>query len=106
MNHIQPDIGSWFENIDSGERFEVVAIDDAHQMVEVQYQDGTLDEFGLGQWQALPLVTAVPLEDANSAYGTAASEQDPDLLSSEMPRPEDLLDRIEGESPGGGDEFF
>lgn len=104
MAHLQPDIGSWFENIDSGELFEVVAIDELHQTIEVQYLDGTLDEFELDQWQGLPVIDAVPPEDANIAYGMTVQEQDPNAIGGDIPERGNPLDTVEGESFSGTDE--
>ncbi len=104
MTHLQPDIGSWFEDIDSGQLFEVVAIDELHQTVEVQYLDGTLDEFDLFQWHSLPFVVAAPPEDANVAYGMTALEQDPNAVGGEIVERGNPLDTMEGESFIGTDE--
>ncbi len=45
----QPGIGDWYRLHDS-ELFEVVAIDDTAGTVEVQFFDGTLEEFELNDW--------------------------------------------------------
>ncbi|SDK23068.1 DUF6763 family protein [Microbulbifer yueqingensis] len=104
MANSHPDIGNWFEMIESGQLFEVVAIDDLHKTVEIQYLDGMLDELDLEQWLTLPLVPAAPPEDANVAYGMTAREHSP--ASSETPLPEQLnpLDSLEGETFSGTDE--
>jgi len=103
MAHLQPDIGNWFEDIESGQLFEVVAIDELHQTVEVQYLDGTLDEFDLDQWHGLPVIGAAPPEDANIAYGMSALEQDPNTREIDLAAGSPL-DTLEGESFIGTDE--
>ncbi|MGB8694750.1 MAG: DUF6763 family protein [Steroidobacteraceae bacterium] len=45
----QPGIGDWYRLHDN-ELFEVVAIDDTAGTVEVQFFDGTLEEFELHDW--------------------------------------------------------
>ena len=45
----QPDIGEWYRLRES-DLFEVVAVDDVEGTVEVQYFDGTLEEFELDDW--------------------------------------------------------
>lgn len=47
----QPDIGEWYR-VRGGDLFEVVAIDDGDATVEVQYFDGTVEEFDLDDWEA------------------------------------------------------
>lgn len=101
MAQLQPDIGNWFENIEDGTLFEVVAIDDFERTVEVQYLDGTVDEFDLDHWQTLPVVDAPAPEDANAAYGLTARELAPDTGQMDFNNP---LDTIEGDSFGGTDE--
>ncbi|SHE50806.1 hypothetical protein SAMN04487965_0042 [Microbulbifer donghaiensis] len=104
MAHLQPEIGSWFEDLDSGLLFEVVAIDELQQTVEVQYLDGTLDEFELDQWQGLPVVSAPPPEDSNAAFGLTAIEQDPNVSGFEFSPGLGPLDTMEGETLPGTDE--
>lgn len=104
MAHLQPEIGNWFEDIDSGMLFEVVAIDDLQQTVEVQYLDGTLDEFEFVQWHSLPVIGAPPPEDSNAAYGMTVVEQDPNASGFEFSTGLGPLDTMEGESLPGTDE--
>ncbi|WP_237056013.1 DUF6763 family protein [Microbulbifer sediminum] len=104
MAHSHPDIGNWFEMIDSGQLFEVVALDDLHRTVEIQYLDGTLDELDMEQWQSLPLATAAPPEDANIAYGMTAREHSPSSSDATLPDQQNPLDYLEGESFSGTDE--
>lgn len=101
MAQLQPEIGAWFEDIGNGALFEIVAIDDLERTIEIQYLDGTVDEFDLDQWQQLPIAGAAPPEDAYAAYGMTASELDPDTGQMD---PNNPLDRIEGDSFGGTDE--
>lgn len=103
MTQMAPDIGNWFEDLESGEVFEVVALDEFHQTVEVQYLDGTVDEMDREYWISRSLAPAAAPEDAHAAYGQTAREQDPDSAGS---NPELLspLDNLEGESFAGTDE--
>lgn len=47
----RPEIGEWYRTR-SGNTFEVVAVDDHDGTVEVQYFDGTVEEFDLDDWEA------------------------------------------------------
>jgi len=47
----QPEIGEWYR-IRNGDSFEIVAVDDDDRTVEVQYFDGTVEEFDLDDWEA------------------------------------------------------
>jgi hypothetical protein len=46
-----PTIGDWY-SLRGGELFEVVAVDEPEGTVEVQYFDGTVEEFELADWLA------------------------------------------------------
>ena len=48
-----PIIDNWYYHLDKGQRFQVVAMDEESQTVEVQYFDGTVDEHGLETWYQL-----------------------------------------------------
>ena len=48
-----PIIDNWYHHLDKGQRFQVVAIDEESQTVEIQYFDGTLDEHDLETWYQL-----------------------------------------------------
>ena len=51
MNAIRPIVGQWYRG-GTNELFEVVAIDDQDQTIEIQYFDGTVAEFELEDWEA------------------------------------------------------
>jgi hypothetical protein len=51
MSVQQPGIGDWYR-LRGGEIFEVVAVDEKGETVEVQYFDGTLEEIELADWQS------------------------------------------------------
>jgi len=46
----QPTVGSWYR-LESGETFEIVAIDDDEGTIEVQYFDGTVEEMDFEDWE-------------------------------------------------------
>jgi len=48
-----PIIGNWYYHLDKGQRFRVVAMDEASQTVEVQDFDGNVDEHELESWYQL-----------------------------------------------------
>ncbi len=60
---MDPIVGNWYQHIDKGLDFEVVAIDEQTASVEIQYLDGTLDEISLEDWYELDLDPAEPPDD-------------------------------------------
>ncbi|MDJ0709656.1 MAG: hypothetical protein QNJ14_04660 [Woeseiaceae bacterium] len=57
-----PVIGQWFRR-PNGTLFEVVAIDEGDQTVEIQQFDGTIDEVDVDRWQDLMLTEVSAPED-------------------------------------------
>jgi hypothetical protein len=105
MARHRAEIGSWFEEVESGQIFEIVALDELQRTIEVQYLDGSLGEFDSEQWRHLPLVPAAPPEDANAAYEPSGDEP---LIGNDAANPSDgnsPLDQLEGDSFIGTDEF-
>jgi len=62
---IEPVVGDWYRS--HGQLFEVVAIDDDDDIIEVQHADGDLEEIDMDDWntrcRAASLATAEPPED-------------------------------------------
>lgn len=84
-----PLIGSWYQDIAESQFFEVVAIDEQANTIEIQYLDGSIDEFEMDGWEQLPLISAEPPEDPGPAYGLSvedlSSEDDSHLYGSVNP---------------------
>ncbi len=45
-----PVVGNWYHHLDKGQRFEVVALDEAARVVEIQHFDGDVEEMDLDAW--------------------------------------------------------
>ena len=80
-----PIIGKWFRR-PNGTLFEVVAIDEDAQTIEIQQFDGTIDEVDLENWPALLLTEVSAPEDWSGSV-----DMDP----------EDYVGRKDSEMPSG-----
>lgn len=49
--------GQWYENLEEGEAFQVLSVDEDSEMIEVQYEDGDIEEIDYETWQELDLET-------------------------------------------------
>jgi len=67
-------IGQWYHDVALERLFEVVAFDDYSGAIEVQYEDGTVDEFDSDTWRDLILLTASQPDDWRSSL--ELSEED------------------------------
>ena len=56
-------IGQWYLRWDTGELFQVIAIDEQNRTIEIQNFDGDIDEMDAAAWQGLPIGFAEPPED-------------------------------------------
>lgn len=58
-----PIVGEWYHMPEKAQKFQVVAIDDHSDTVEIQYFDGNLDEMDLAAWYALDVEHVEEPED-------------------------------------------
>ena len=58
-----PIVDNWYQHLDKGQKFKVVAIDDVGTTVEIQHFDGDLEELELETWYQLDLEPIAEPED-------------------------------------------
>jgi len=61
-----PEVGNWYKNR-HGDSFEVVAIDEHTSTIEIQYFDGTLEEYDQDTWVELH---PHPIEAPDDFFGS------------------------------------
>ena len=66
VNEADPITDNWYQHLDKGQRFLVVAVDDENGLIEIQYFDGDLDEIELPQWYQMELE---PIEEPENWSG-------------------------------------
>lgn len=76
MSDLDPIVGNWYKNLEDETRFEVVALDEKAQAIEIQYFDGEVEELDLDTWYDLVLEAIEAPEDWSGAY----DELDPEDL--------------------------
>jgi hypothetical protein len=64
---LAPEIGQWYQRADRPQPFQVVAIDGRAETVEIEYFDGTVDEWPLAHWYALDIEPSGAPPDASGA---------------------------------------
>ena len=74
MSDVDPIIGNWYRNQETGNDFEVVALDEDAQTVEIQYFDGELEEFDLDAWYELPIDPIEAPEDWSGPFDEMESD--------------------------------
>lgn len=71
---IDPVVGQWYEPLDKGQRFEVVAFDEDVGTVDIQYFDGDLDDIDLDTWYELDIQLSEQPEDWTGPVDSVAKE--------------------------------
>ena len=89
-----PVIGQWFRR-PNGTLFEVVAIDEMANTVEVQQFDGTVDEFDVERWADLLLTEASAPEDWSGSVDMMREDFMTDIGMSTQEDWSDPLDMID-----------
>ncbi len=71
---IEPIIDNWYQHLDKGQLFRVVAIDSEDGVVEVQHFDGDLEEIPLDAWRQLELDLAEQPENWSGPLDVAEED--------------------------------
>lgn len=75
--------GQWYEDLEENEIFKVLKVDPDQELVEVQYENGDIEEIDLDTWNELDL------EHAQEPEGWASDEEDPKKAKEEEEEEED-----------------
>ena len=67
-NDIDPILGNWYQHLDKGQLFRVVAIDEDNEVIEIQHFDGDLDEVEMSLWQEMDIDLAEEPENFSGPY--------------------------------------
>src|ERR1700722_19175486 len=78
MNVIRPIVGEWYRG-GTNELFEVVAIDDQDETIEIQYFDGTVAEMDFDSWNEHLWDDLIEAADAPEDWSGAIDVESEDL---------------------------
>jgi hypothetical protein len=78
MHQIQPTVGQWYLRSETGQRFEVIDIDDGDGMIEIQDEEGTLDELDSDTWSTLGIELTQQPHDATLSFDNVAEPDEAD----------------------------
>ncbi len=73
-----PRIGDWYQTV-SGDRFEIVAIDEEESTLEVQYFDGAVEEIDQDSWDEMEIDSIEPPEDWSGSFDIEREDYGVDL---------------------------
>lgn len=103
---LDPIPGNWYQHLDKGLDFEVVAVDEDNATIELQYVDGTLDEISLDDWYEMDLEPAEPPDDWSGPLDDEDAD-DTDVAASDADSEgdEEWDDAPRGRRPGRTDDL-
>ena len=78
MNTPRIQVGRWFKTVE-GENLKVVAFDSDDGVIEVQFYDGTVEEYDLDDWDDLQVKSIAPPEDWAGSYDVSKDDYGVDL---------------------------
>jgi hypothetical protein len=78
MHQIQPSVGQWYLRGETGLKFEVIDIDDGDGMIEIQDEDGALDEIDSEAWFATDIEIIDQPKDFTAAFDNVAEPDEAD----------------------------
>ncbi|MDP9083602.1 MAG: hypothetical protein M3N50_07535 [Pseudomonadota bacterium] len=78
MNFVKPIVGQWYRG-GTNQLFEVVAIDDQDQTIEIQYFDGTVAEMEFESWHENLLDEMIDVANAPEDWSGAVDVEAEDL---------------------------
>lgn len=67
-----PMVGQWYSRADRTQPFQVIATHPADQTIDIEYFDGTVDEWPLSHWHGLDIVQSGAPPDASGALDDRA----------------------------------
>ena len=76
-----PIVGNWYQRLDKGQEFYVVALDEEARLVEMQHFDGDLEEMDLDTWYLLEIL---PIEEPENWSGPFDVGEIDDLTGTEV----------------------
>jgi hypothetical protein len=93
--------GQWYESLDDEEVFQVLSVDEDAELIELQYEDGDVEEIDYETWQELDL------ERTGQPEGWSGSDNDDDDEDDDLDEDEedDWDDEDDDDDDGGDDDY-
>jgi hypothetical protein len=100
-----PVLGNWYQPLDKGQKFRVVALNEDEGAAEIQYFDGNVEEIGLDEWYELDIEPVEAPENWSGPVDVAEVDdlgtQITDTTADDWAAPQQ---EIQLEQPGTGQE--
>jgi hypothetical protein len=91
-----PSIDNWYQDVETGRTFRVIAVDEENDSIEIQFYNGDIGDFDFGSWRDSVIIPIEPPEDASAPFDDLEIDDlgytDPDLHEPGDLTLDDLLD--------------
>lgn len=98
--------GKWYEDLEENEVFKVLSVDPDQELVEVQYENGDIEEIDLDTWHELDLEQAEEPEGWASDAGEEEEEEEEEEDEDDWDEDEDDWDDDEDEDLDDDDDDY
>jgi len=95
--------GQWYESLDDEEVFQVLSIDEDAELIELQYEDGDVEEIDYETWQELDLDLTEEPEGWSGSDDEEEDDEDVDEDEDDWDDEDDEDDDEEDDEDGYGD---
>jgi len=68
----EPTVGQWYQDLEEQDVFQVLSVDEDAELIEIQYEDGDIEEIDLDSWAEFDL------EETNEPEGWSPEDGDED----------------------------
>jgi hypothetical protein len=93
-----PIVSNWYQQLDKGQKFQVVAMDESESVIEIQYFDGDIEEIEIDDWYLMDLEHIESPEDISGALdvselddlGSSITDTDPEDWETSVQEPKRL----------------
>ena len=75
----EPVPGQWYENVEEEETFRVLSLDEDHELVEIEYLDGEIEEIDIDEWHEMDLELTEEPEGWSDEDDEDEDEEEEDL---------------------------
>lgn len=68
---LDPVVDNWYQHLDKGQRFQVIAVDEEAGIIEIQHFDGDIEEMSFTNWYAQDIALSVEPENWSGPFDIA-----------------------------------
>jgi hypothetical protein len=93
--------GQWYESLEDEETFQVLSVDEDSELIELQYEDGDIEEIDYETWQEFDL----DLTEEPEGWSGSDAEDDEDEALDDEDDDEDEEEDDDDEDYGNRDDY-